>query len=436
MIFISLILCTSIFYLYRSRENILLDPFTLFFVGTLYYGFLIPVCMVVFNDYLLPFERYGLVVSDQEIDRVALLLFLGYASFSIAYRLMVPIRYVDNILHDLEIMSAEHLYHAEKSLKWLCISLFVLGITLFSDQILDISSGYQGKIDTRYDASTFGLIFNLFMMTLCAYAVTVILFKDKYVSFALAIVTILFMLSLLLFSKEPMLYAAIVMFGIAARSAPRNQLMTFAAALCVASLLLLFIVPSFSAYRSTGMLTFRSPADMSLGLLFSDANGPFSSVILAVRGQTNIYLGPLYESFTLWIPRSIWTERPLDAAEEYARSVMADWQPGFGLGFSPFAEAHIRYSLWLSPILFFVAGLFMAGAQRIVSRRLPAAMVPGLILIVQGYTLFITHRGAFSGLVTAMAQFWIPFFAILLLSRYVLNPTSEPREQVARAPSA
>ncbi len=424
MIFFSLFGCILIFLFTKSRRNVLLDPYTVFFISLLYYGFLIPICMVIFNEYLLPFQSYEIAVTGEDINRVSLLLFAGYLAFAIGYRLLVPPFYLDDLIASVGAFGGNQGATAQRFLGWFATGLFAICLIFFSRQLLAVFSGYESKIEARYDASSFVLVYNLFLTTFCGFAVTSILYKKRFVGFTITIVVALFVLSLATFSKEPMVYAAIILLAFGARTAPSRQLLTCGAAIAMAALLLIFVVPAFSIYRATGELAFTNPAEVPLTFLFSDANGPFSSIVLAVREQAQVALGPLYESFTLWVPRWIWADRPLDAAEEYARGVMMDWQPGFGLGFSPFAEAHIRYGLAFSPILMLIAGLFMAGTQRLIAMKLPTPMVPGLVLIMQGYTLFTAHRGAFSGLVTAMAQFWIPFLVIFLAVEHLRNPSS------------
>jgi hypothetical protein len=379
--------------------------------------------MVVFNDYLLPFQSYGLAVTDDDINRVSILLFLGYLAFAIGFRLVASREYTDQTIQSAGGLGGGVDISSQRFLGILAACLFAFCIVFFSTQLLAIFSGYEGKIEARYESSAFSLFYNLFLISFVAYGTTNILFRQNYAHFAMAMLLALVGLSLLTFSKEPMVYAALILLSVGSRIAPSKQSFTLLVSIGVAGLLLIFAVPTFSVYRSTGALTFQDPSEVPLAYLFSDASGPFSSIILAVRDQANLNLGPLLESFLLWIPRSIWAGRPLDAAEEYARGVMTNWQPGFGLGFSPFAEAKIRFGLILSPALLFMAGLFMATIQRVAAKRIPVGMVPGLILVIQGYTLFTAHRGAFSGLITAMAQFWVPFLAIFVMVKYAQKPS-------------
>lgn len=435
MIFFSLLGCIIIFYRYRTPVNILVDPFTVLFVALLYYGFLIPICMVLFNDYLLPFQSYGLIVSDHDVNMVAILLLCGYAAFVAGYRLVIPRNWIDDLVHASGGIGKGQAKIAQKFLGVVSTGFFVVLILFFWDTLISVLSGYESKIEIRYDDSAYSLIYKLWSMVFLAYAVTKVFYGRTYVAFSIIITILLLILSLITFSKDPMVYCAIFLLSVGARAFNLNQAPVFLAAIGAAALVLMFVVPAFSAYRSTGVLMFSNPSGLPMAYLFSDASGPFSSIILAIRNQASVNMGPLYEAFALWIPRSIWPDRPLDAAEAYAQAVMLDWRPGFGLGFSPFAEANIRYGIVFAPFLFLLAGLFMAVVQLIVSKRLPIQMMLGLVFVVQSYTLFTAFRGPFSGLVTAMAQFWIPFLAIVLVFGYARNSSGwsiGPVENVPR----
>lgn len=434
MIFISIICCIAIFWRFRTPVNVLLDPFTVFSVAFLYYGFLIPICMVIFGDYLLPFQSSGLVVSDFDINAVAILLFGGYAMFTFGYRAIISRRWIDDLVASSLLISRLNVKPIVRFLAMFSIALLGILVAFFSDTLLSVLSGYDGKIEARYEDSGYSLVYKLLLTIFVAYLAIRALYTKRIVAFSLGVTIGLLFLALVTFSKEPMVYAAIFLLVVGARAFPDRQTPVFLTAIGVAGLVLVFVVPAFSAYRSTGTLMFNNPAGLPMAHIFSDASGPFSSIILAIRNQAAFYMGPLYESFALWIPRSIWADRPLDGAEAYARAVMLDWRPGFGLGFSPFAEAHIRYGIVFAPFLFLLAGLFMGGVQRMVAKRLPVQMALGLIFVVQSYTLFTALRGPFSGLVTAMAQFWIPFLAILFLFGYARNSPRWSMKPVENVP--
>jgi hypothetical protein len=413
MIFISLILCVMIFAIYRTPNNVLLDPFTVFSVSVLYYGYLIPVCMLLFSDYFLPFQGSGLIVASSELNIIAVLLFLCYAGFVFGYRLILAQGWIDCLVTERDRLSEAENKGAQKFLGRLSLGLLAFFLLFFSGTLLEVLSGYENKIEARYDASAYNLVYQFLLLTVVSYSVVRVLQDRNYKAYTILTAAILLVLSFLTFSKDPMVYCAIFLLAAGARFFKANQGVILIVAVGFAILTLVFLVPMFSIYRATGALTFSDPSGVPLAFLFSDASGPFSSIVLAIRDQGLSGVAPLYESFALWIPRFVWAERPLDAAEAYAQAVMFDWRPGFGLGYSPFAEAESRFGLAFAPLLFFISGLFIAGTQRFLRRVIPAGILIGVMFVVQSYALFVSLRGPFSGQVTSMAQFWIPFLALL-----------------------
>lgn len=218
----------------------------------------------------------------------------------------------------------------------------------------------------------------------------------------------MFIWSFLTFSKEPMVFGGLILLAGANRAFPNQQNSILIATLFAMALALTFLIPAFSFYRATGVVTFVDVRLYPVSFVFSDANGPFSTIVLAVKQGSSIELNSLFESFALWVPKAIWADRPLDAAETFAREMMADWRPGYGLGFSPFAEGILRFG-WLSPILLFIAGITVSALQRMTVALALPSLVPSFLLINQGYILFSFHRGAFSAVIMAVFQFWLPF---------------------------
>lgn len=420
MIFIALLASTLIFYLTRAKKSVLLDPLTIFFVGLLYYGYFIPVTMSLIGRFDLPFLDGELSVTDSDLTAISIILVLGHLAFSVGYRVFVPRSFADEVYE----------YAKDAQFRWsdgggaILAILFFLTIALcvivFPTELANVMSGYAGKILTRYEQSTFAALFNLTSMIAAVFMVRTVLFGRAHLLLGLSFVFIQMVWAILTFSKEPMVLGALIALATAARFAPERQLQLLFAGIVSGVGVLLTLVPSFARYRYTGQIELVALSDINLPLLFSDAAGPFSSFVLAVRGF-RAELPQLWESFILWIPRGVWPSRPLDAAEEFARAVMPGWQPGYGLGFSPFGEARIRFGVALSPLLLLLAGLSFSYLQRQALRLVPATLATALMLVVHGYILFVMHRGAFSAVFTNMAQFWLPFLVLSLLLNFILR---------------
>lgn len=421
MIFLSLIGCFTLFWFNKPKINILLDPLTVFFIGLLYYGFFVPVSMVLYRDYQLPFLNSNLFVTDGDLMWISVILFLGFGGFVLGYRVFTPIDSVD-FTYESGLRCQLHWGDTGSYvlIGMLVALIFVFGI-FYRPELVSILSGYNGKIYTLYESSAFYAVYEFFLAVTTVAIVRAVLFAKNYIPYAIGGVAVFFAWSILTFSKGPMIFGALVLLSAGARFSGSTQVRTFFIALIAGIGVIILFIPSFAMYRYTGRLSFVNPSDLSLPLLFSDARGPFSVFVLAVRGDGGVELGPLWESFLLWIPRGVWMDRPLDAAEQFARAVMPGWRPGHGLGFSPFAEARIRFGVALSPLLLFLSGLSVSGLQRLAIRTVPLTLATPLLLVVQGYLLFTFHRGTFSGIFTVMAQFWIPFLTLAGLIGLVLR---------------
>ena len=425
MIALSLIVTIFIFSRSRAKENVLLDPLTLFFAGLIYYGYFIPITMSLFGDYFVPFLSGGIIISDYDLTLTSLILPLGYLGFVLGYRVFTPRSFVDDLARQARNCDIGTHDNIGVTLSVMIAALLLVCVVFFLSDLTMVMSGYEQKIQARYEGSAFSLVYSLILSFSVILLAWKVFHSESYIKIGVASAVTLFIWSIMTYSKEPMVYGGLILFITSARAFPQAQVKTLVLALAGGGVLLTFFVPSFSIYRATGEFSFVDPRDLSLPFLFSDASGPFAALILAVRSEAAVSLGRLWESFFLWIPRSIWADRPLDAAEDFARAVMPDWRPGYGLGFSPFAEAKLRFGTLLAPVLLLLSGASLSGLQRWALRFVSPALAPALLLVVQGYIMFTFHRGPFSGIFTAMLQFWIPFLAATSALNFVLRAASD-----------
>lgn len=424
MIIISLLI--SIYIFMKSKpKNVLIDPLTLFFISLLYYGYFIPVCMYLFSDYYIPFMEDGLFVYDYDINVISFILPLGYMAFILGYRLFTSKDYVDNLYNYARNASENPNDFSVPALILLTSTFITILVVFFSSDIAAVLSGYDGKIQARAEGSLFAFFYNLLLYSSVSLMVWKTLFGKESIKIGSISAVFLVIWSLLTFSKEPIVYSGIVLFAMCARNFSGFQSRIVGVSLVVSVLILVFVIPSFSSYRNTGKLEFINPKDFSLPFLFSDASGPFSALVLAIQRGNVVILEPLWQSLTLWVPRVIWPTRPLDAAESFARAIMQNWQPGYGLGFSPFAEAQLRFGTILSPILLFLSGLSISGLQKYTLKRVAPSIALSAMLVVHGYLLFTFMRGTFSGIFTGILQFWLPFLGATVMLNLAFQPVKK-----------
>jgi hypothetical protein len=238
------------------------------------------------------------------------------------------------------------------------------------------------------------------------------------------------LLTLLTYSKVPLIYAALCVFCELHRY--RKIPFPFLMLVLIAGSILMTIIfiPAFSVYRATGEFALAVPSTDSFSIVLSEAASPFTIMHLAVSGYVIVNDYPLWQSFVQWIPHALWPDRPLDLAEGFAREVIANWQVGYGLGFSPFAEAYARLGLVGCSLFMAMMGGVTAVLQSLFARAVPKAMRAPAILTVGGYVSVLVLRGPFSTLITQSLQNWAPVIVVSLVATELVRRMGSVRQHV------
>ncbi len=88
-----------------------------------------------------------------------------------------------------------------------------------------------------------------------------------------------------------------------------------------------------------------------------DPAGPMGVTVLTVKEDAPLMWGQSYvEGLSLFVPRALWPDRPLDIAESFGKRMMPNWLPGQGMGFGPVAEAYMNFGVIGSFIPFLAFG--------------------------------------------------------------------------------
>lgn len=418
------LMVTGTFLIFREKRTAVLDPYTVVYISLVYYTFYVPLIMVVTGDSRLPFLESFLRVSVHDRNVVSSVVALGYFAFSLGYRSVPAIVWRVRVpLAKRPLFEKRNVQAAMRDGRESELLLTVMVITcgaillcFFPSKIIQLTTSYAMKIETKYDSSVFSLLLLLFQAVLNVFFNQRILASSKFLLWLGLSQVSFIVLAFSIFSKDPLIFSGLsVMCGMY-RLFPRHQLSVVVASIGGLFLVLLFLVPTFSSYRATGMVEFVNPAGSDPMLLYSDARGPYATLVLAAGREIYVAVNPLWETFVLWIPKWVWPDRPLDASEAFAVATMPGWRPGFGVGFSPFAEAVLRFGLLLSPLLLFLIGVFMAALEWLFSLAMHRGIWRAAFFTMQGYIAFSLLRTPFSGLITTMLQLWIPF---LLLSTVI-----------------
>lgn len=428
MIYASLIYVVVLHTLLYSRRG-LLDPVSVFFLAFLYYSYLTPISLLTFGQYSVDFAGTASYVTQETIDRSAILFAWGYTGFSFGYFFLTggwhKVGYQTSELGIWEILEDPYI----RTLLTFIIFVIVVLSLFFRGELSASTSSYEGKISVNYASSNFAFVINTALTLLSLIINYTILHVRRYVAAGVAGVFLFLILAIVTYSKAPMIYGALGGFCVFFRF-KRIPFLTLLVGLIVGAIIMtVLFIPMFSQFRATGELQLASLNAENVGLMLSEASGPFTIVHLGLNGYIVPDGHPVWHSFVLWIPRAFWPDRPLDMPEGFAQQVIFNWQIGQGLGFSPFGEAFARMGMFGSFFFLVLVGGVMGAINRAFAFFLPEALRSPAIFTIGGIVSVLVLRGAFSGLITQSIQNWVPVVAVSLVASELAKQRS--RRQVA-----
>lgn len=433
MIFASLI-GVMLLHIALFRKRGLIDPVSVFFLAFVYYSYFTPIVMLGFDEFAVAILDDTLWVTLSTVNTAAIVYFIGYLAYSLPYYLIT------------ELYSRTHYETKRYPLSFILsdkyakvISIFIIFVifiisTFYRSELSASTESYEGKISGNYGASNYAFLINVALTFLSVLVNYVILNVRRFELVTIGAVLAFGGIALLTFSKAPFIYSALAVFCALYRLDRVPFGLTITILMIGAVVATVFIIPAFSIFRASGEFSIELPRDTSISLVLSEASGPFSIMNFALNGYILADAYPLWQSFVLWIPRSIWTDRPLDIAEGFARAVMVGWQPGFGLGFSPFAEGVARYGVAGSALFMALIGTTTAFIQLVLSLAVPKAMRLPTVLTIGGLVSVLVLRGSFSGLITQSLQNWIPMIVVSVLAQQIAKALDSHRRLTAGLP--
>lgn len=418
MIFASLI-GVMLLHIALFRKRGLIDPVSVFFLAFVYYSYFTPIVMLGFSEFSIAIINDTLWISQSTINTAAIVYFIGYLCYSLPYYFITKL-YSKNHYETREYSILFILKDNYAKVIFIFIILVVFIISTFYRSELSASTeSYEGKINGNYVASNYAFLINVALTLLSVLVNYVILNVRRFDLVTIGAVLAFGGIALLTFSKAPFIYSALAVFCALYRLDRVPFGVTITMLMIGAVVATVFIIPAFSIFRATGEFSIGLPGVTSVSLVLSEASGPFSIMNFALNGYVVTDDYPLWHSFALWVPRSVWPDRPLDIAEGFARTVMVGWQAGFGLGFSPFAEGVARYGVAGSALFMALIGTTTAVIQLALSRAVPQAMRLPTVLTIGGLVSVLVLRGAFSGLITQSLQNWIPMIIVSVLAQQI-----------------
>jgi len=139
-----------------------------------------------------------------------------------------------------------------------------------------------------------------------------------------------------------------------------------APAMFVAMLMTVPMLFLFSMLRPGIANIFKLPELLPLALPYfslmnSEQGGSFFTFAHTLYHNEQLHYGMTYlRDLALFVPRSIWPDRPLSVAEQFAQGLV-NIQDGRGFSFSPFTEAYMNFGLLGALPHFLLFGLMLSG---------------------------------------------------------------------------
>lgn len=428
MIFLSLAGAFAVqWQLFRGRP--LYDACWTIFIIFIYYAYFVPVWMSLSGEYSILLVSHPIYVNESDMALVALVNFLGFLGLAGGYWALTR----DALAEPIERRSTIELISQFASLRVMfatIVVLFLSLVTIFYRDLFAVFQGYTQKIETNYDSSGFAFVMGIALL-FSSIAVNYLSLLSKggwiYAVTGLIGFTIV---SFLVFSKQPFFFAYLAVVCYLSRRRNISPFLLTLGLVVGATVVLVYLVPVFAAYRGTGTIDFGLDYASSV-TLSTDALGPFGVVIYSFGGYVNVDNHPFLQSFFLWIPRFLWPDRPLDLPEDFAREIIIGWRPGLGVAFSPLAEAYVRMGIAGVPIFMAACGAAIAAFQRFAAWSTPAEARHAVSVTVGSALALTALRGAFSLIITHGMQLVLPIVLVGLAAHQLQRALSRRQRAVA-----
>lgn len=322
----------------------------------------------------------------------------------------------------------------EKSTLLLSISSIVTLLVLFPNFLPAMKASYASAYDTKYHNPLPTFIYEIFYISNAILA-TLLVIKRKLVCFIVGALLFAgnFFLTFTTFIKAPAV-VALLGCGYSYFFLMRNKKIAFSLMFVGIAAILFVLMPMVNIAKSpVARESFAKIFEYYVGnfrftFMDTDASGPMEATLIAVSDDSHLLLGKTYiDGLSLFIPRILWKDRPLDIAESFARDHVVNWQPGQGMGFGPIAEAYVNFGLYFSFLEFIIFGLLWGVFWRVLQKATSIFNSPvqfdiiyrivGFYVMVQFFRGFI--MGTFKPVIMILFPIMISTFFIYFLQKHL-----------------
>ncbi|WP_107705061.1 hypothetical protein [Nocardioides allogilvus] len=399
----------------RSFDHVV-SPVTLFGLGLFLYVVAIPMEVTLTGNRNLSL-RSTIVIPQEVVTQVVPLAFVALIAFVVGYLLIV-----DRTPFTQPTFSRADIAHAQRALG-LCAALSVLVmLVLFGAQLI-ATRDYTTSYTQRYESPLYAVGLAMMQVLLAMYGFSLARFGRHPFRDAVAFAGLLSMWGLYSNQKTPIVLAGLVALGYLTTRVRKPSALAVGTSVMVMPVLLAVAAISFSTFRGGGVLQL---AGRSGYLTTIEPAGPFVSIVdeMLDRGSSAPASGfgeSVIQGLVGWVPRAVWSDRPLDIAEQFARTRIPDWQPGEGYGYSPFAEAVHQGGLAGVAAYFLLLGLVVALLRNLLLRRrhdgsaltIVAESFYHVVVLLLLFTLF---RGPLQAFVTTFVQYSVALVLALVMT--------------------
>ncbi|MCT4638580.1 MAG: oligosaccharide repeat unit polymerase [Bacteroidales bacterium] len=418
IIFIIILLLGGLFLFKTERNQI--NIFLIFFIFCFLYSASIPIENLIFEGADLD---YPFTASTAIFKKSLSLFFLGLLGFLLGTHIFKFKLDIPQITRNAVTKSGGY------SVLYLLIITLLGLVTVYYNEILISFKSYAGNYMITYSNPVYAYLKETLFFAVSV-LITLLYLRRKRNPIILGIVLslVLAFLGFKTNDKDPMFLAAVpylvLFYPLYTRVKLNNRLKSIIVFFSIAILIPLCSL-RFTLYRGgdeTGLITYIKEHGVYSRF---DARGPYTSLgIVLSDDDIEFKYGKTYTSgFVNWIPRFIWSGRPTNPAEVFAKEYVKDWKPGMGLGYSPLAEAYTNFGILGGFIHFLIYGLCIGGIYKLTKFifRDDNIYMFSVFFVWMMYNFVMMFRGHFN-LPSSYIRYILPFLvAYLFIDKYQVH---------------
>ncbi|NBX02483.1 MAG: O-antigen polysaccharide polymerase Wzy [Alphaproteobacteria bacterium] len=361
---------------------------------------------------------------------------MAIIAFTIGYGLSGFKSHFPNQLNFKQLSKALSIRHKafEISLFSLMIFLVLILAFFFSDFLTSIFKSYASMYNAKHGNPLPAFLYEV-CYTLNAILAVFMIIRKKRLFFLIGslMLAINIALGFLTFVKGPIVLAFLGM-GYAYFFYIRNQKLAYLGVLLGVLFVVFIFLPLYTVLRHPvvgrdfDLARASFMENFQISFMNKEPVGPMGATIIAVREPLPLLLGSSYiDGLSLFIPRVLWQNRPLDIAESFARTHVPNWRPGEGMGFGAIAEAYINFGFYASFVEFLIFGFLWGWVWRCFQKATDFFSAPiyfDIIYRTVGFSIMMQFfRGFMMGAFKPLIMILVPISAALIGMQILLKMT-------------